>query len=522
MRESTTNQASDKNSNLDSQSITDRTLRGFFWTSTGTGIQVLLQVAVLAVLARLLTPSDFGLVAAASVVVSFSEIFSWFGMAPVVVQRPTLEARHVRTGFTLSLLFGVLLAGLIWLLAPAIASSFRMNELTPVLRVMVLVFPFHSVSIISGSLLLRELRFRCLVRISVVSYALGYGVVGVSLAFMNFGVWALVGGSLAKSVLDSIILLLVQPHPKKPQIDRDALKELLYFGGGFTIIRVFNYFALEGDNLVVGRWLGTGALGLYGRAYQLMAMPATLFGRVVDGVLFPVIAKMQNETERLATAYRRGVALTALLVLPASAIIFVLSPEIIQVLLGSKWSGVLIPFQVLTLGMYFRAGYKVGGVLALAKGAVYGSAWRQAVYAILVVVGAWVGQRFGITSVAIGVVLALVVFFLLLAQLSISLIQISWKEFITAHVPGVTLAAVAWAVSWGMANLMREIDLPAIAIILTTMIAVLFCVILLVYFIPMLSIGKDGMWWLQTLSKYIPSSVNFVKQIKIRGNWTAL
>ncbi|HEY4673724.1 MAG TPA: lipopolysaccharide biosynthesis protein, partial [Nitrososphaerales archaeon] len=317
MKGPTTNQASDKNSNLDSQSITDRTLRGFFWTSTGTGIQVLLQVAVLAVLARLLTPSDFGLVAAASVVVSFSEIFSWFGMAPVVVQRPTLEARHVRTGFTLSLLFGVLLAGLIWLLAPAIASSLRMNELTPVLRVMVLVFPFHGASTISGCLLLRELRFRCLVKISVVSYALGYGVVGVSLAFMNFGVWALVGGSLARSVLGCIILLLVQPHQKKPQIDRDALKELMYFGGGFTIYRIFNYFALEGDNLVVGRWLGTGALGLYGRAYQLMAMPAGLYGQVVDSVLFPVIAKMQNETERLATAYRRGVALTALLVLPA-------------------------------------------------------------------------------------------------------------------------------------------------------------------------------------------------------------
>src|SRR3990172_3681802 len=154
MRESTTNQASDKNSNLDSQSMTDRTLRGFFWTSTGTGIQVLLRVAILAVMARLLTPSDFGLVAAASVLVSFSEIFSGFGMVPVMVQRPTLEVRHVRTGFTLSLLLGVLLAGLTWLLAPAIAGFFRMNELTPVLRVMVLVFPFHSASIISGSLFL--------------------------------------------------------------------------------------------------------------------------------------------------------------------------------------------------------------------------------------------------------------------------------------------------------------------------------------------------------------------------------
>src|SRR3990172_3086356 len=117
MKESTTNQASDKNTNLDSQSMTDRTLRGFFWTSTGTGIQVLLRVAVLAVMARLLTPSDFGLVAAASVVVNFSEIFSMFGMGQVVVQRPTIEARHVRTGYTFSLLFGVLLAGLTWLLA---------------------------------------------------------------------------------------------------------------------------------------------------------------------------------------------------------------------------------------------------------------------------------------------------------------------------------------------------------------------------------------------------------------------
>jgi PST family polysaccharide transporter len=356
----------------------------------------------------------------------------------------------------------------------------------------------------------RELRFRSLASVQVASFALGYGLVGVSLAWLGFGAWALVGAQLAQTTLETVILLIIQPHPKRLSLNVRAFKELMYFGGGMTMAKIANYFALQGDNMVVGRWLGADALGFYSRAYRLIALPANLFGEAADKVLFPAMAKVQNEPERLTTAFRRGVVLVSLLVLPASVTIFVLAPEIVYVLLGPNWGGVVGPLQVLSLGIFFRTGYKMSGTLARAKGAVYNFALIKGLYAVLVVGGALIGQRFGLTGVAIGVLGALTVHFFLMSQLSLKNTLMSWSEFLGAHVPALTLTAIVSAVSWGTATLMREFNSPAIVTLSATITVALVCVLIIVRFVPALSIGEEGVWWLQTLSKNLP--VNLAKQ----------
>jgi PST family polysaccharide transporter len=245
-----------------------------------------------------------------------------------------------------------------------------------------------------------------------------------------------------------------------------------------------------------------------------MAMPANLFGEAVEKVLFPAMAKVQNEPQRLTTAYRRGIALTALLVLPASATVFVLAPEIVEVLLGPRWSGAVAPLQILALSMYFRTGYKMSVTAARAKGVVHRLALRVTLYAILVVGGALIGQLFGISGVALGVVGALTVHFFLLAQLSIRITQMGWRDFLTAHVPAVTLAVIVYVLSWGTATLMREMNLPAIGVLSTSVAAVFSFIVMLVRLLPFLAIGKDGVWWLQTVSKYVPSNLNLVRPSK--------
>ncbi len=467
---------------------------------TGSGVQAILQWLVLIVLARLLTPADFGLVSAALVVVGLSQNLSQLGVGPAVVQIPQLEARHLRTGFTMSVLFGFLLAGLIWLLSPYIADFFRMQELTPVLRALSWIFPFSGSSVMAESLLQRELHFRWLSGIQVVSYAVGYGVVGVSLAFLGFGVWALVSANLAQTLVKSTILLIVQPCPKRPQIERGAFRELMYFGGGFTLARISNYVALQGDNLVVGRWLGAAALGLYGRAYQLMVLPATLFGQVLDSVLFPAMAKVQDEPERLATAYRRGVALLGLLILPTSAATFMLAPELIQVFLGPAWRDAVVPFQILTVGMLFRTSYKMSDSLARATGAVYRRAWRQGVYAALVVGGAWIGQRWGITGVSYGVLGAITVNFFLMAELSLRLTAMTWKSLLEVHYPALSLTAIVCLEVWGVALLTKTLALPAIVLLSASGLVVASSLLVLLLLTPKFVLGRDGVWMLKMLN----------------------
>jgi PST family polysaccharide transporter len=481
--------------------ITKSTLAGLLWTSLGTGAQAVLQLAVLLVLARLLTPVDFGLAAAALVVVGFSAIFSQLGIGPAVVQRFELEPAHVRSAFTISVLLGLLLGAITWLTAPAVAVLFNIPGLAPLTRTLALVFPLQGLSVVSESLLQRELRFRWLAGLEVATVALGYGAVGVSLALLGYGPWALVGAFLAQTALKTVLLLVARPHAVRPLVDRRAWADLLYFGGGFTAARISNYFAGQGDNFVVARWLGAEALGVYGRAYQLMAGPAVFFGNVLDRVLFPALAQVQHDPGRLAEAYRRGTALIALVMLPASAVLVVLAPDLVEVLLGREWHQVIVPLQVLGVGMLFRTSCKMSDSLVRATGEVYGRMWRQAVYAVSVVVGSWLGLPWGLPGVAVAVLATLALNFFLMAHLSLRVVGMSWRSYGSAHVPGLALAGVVGAIVWPMATALRAWGVAPLPLLVVCASAAVPPLVLAVS-LPRLFLGPDGRWMLRKLTAY--------------------
>jgi PST family polysaccharide transporter len=481
---------------------TNRTLSGLLWTSLGTGAQAVLQLVVLAILARLLTPADFGLAAAALVVVGFSAVFSQLGIGPAVVQRLDLEPAHLRSAFTISVLLGVLLGGLVWTTAPLVALFFRLEGLTPLLRVLAFVFPVQGLGVVADSLLQRELRFRGLAAVEAVTVAAGYGVAGVPLAALGYGAWALVAAHLVQNALRTVLLFTLRPHPVRPLLDRRASAELLYFGGGYTASRFSNYAAGQGDNLVVGRWLGAEALGDYGRAYQLMAGPAVVFGNILDRVLFPTMAQMQHQPERLAEAYRRGVALIALVMLPATALLILLAPELTRVVLGPEWDEVVLPLQVLGAGLLFRTSYKLSDSLVRATGAVYQRTWRQVVYALVVLGGAWVGQFGGLPGVALAVLATLALNFFLMAHLSLKESGLSWRRFAAAHLPGLALGTLVAANAWAVVALLRAWGLPA-PVVLAGAVAGTLPSLLLAKRLPGVFLGEDGRWMLRKLTAYV-------------------
>jgi O-antigen/teichoic acid export membrane protein len=483
--------------------MTRSTLSGLGWTFLGTGGQISVQLLVLIVLARLLTPEDFGIVAAALVVVGFSAVFSQLGVGPALVQREDLRPAHLRTAFTLSLLLGLAFFALAWVLAPAFADFFHSEQVVPVLRMMALGFPVQGMGVVAESLLQRELRFRWLAAVETTSVAVGYGGIGIAAALLDFGVWALVAANLAQYLLKTVLLFAVRPHTVVPLLEKRAFAELIHFGGGHTLARISNFLAGQGDNLVVGRTLGPAALGIYGRAYHFMVAPAVLFGQVLDRVLFPTLARYQDRPDLLAWAYRRGVALIALVTLPAGVLLFVLAPEVIHVLLGPKWVEVVVPFQILSLGMLFRTSYKLSDSLVRATGAVYRRAWRQAVYAGLVITGAWVGQFAGLGGVAAGVLAAVAVNFLLMAHLSLSLTTLTWRGFAAANLPGLALALVVGVQVYALAFLFRYWELSPILVLLGSSLA-LIPSLLLAWWRPRLFLGADGCWLVQTLGACFP------------------
>ncbi len=429
-------------------------------------------------------------------------------IGPAIIQRSEIEERHIRSGFTFAVLFSTFMTLLIIAAAPVFAAFFHMPELTTILRVIALMFPFTGLSVVADALLQKELQFRRLTTVGIVSYSIGYIIIGVSLAFMGFGVWALVVAHLANTIIHSITLLVIQTHPKKLQFDISALKDLFYFGGGWSIAKVFNYFAIQGDNLIVGRYLGAEALGFYGRAYNLMNFSNAIIGKAFDKTLFPAMAKVQHQKRRLSEAYRRSFTFIAFVTIPLSTSIFILAPEIINVLLGPNWTEVIIPFQILTIGMLFRASYKVSASLLRATGKIYQFAWRQFIFGFMVLFCVFWGKKWGLSGVATGVIIAVFINFLLLTQFALKMTIVNIKEFLNAHFQAFLIAIIIGGQLWYVVNYLREVFQFPIAILSIAAILVACNFLLLYLLTPKWLLGKDGVWLLNKLNLILrPGSI---------------
>ena len=487
--------------------LTETTISGLFWTTLAKGGQAILQLVAILFLARLLTPQEFGLFAAAMVVAGFSAIFAEIGIAAAIVQRPVLESRHIRSGFTVGVILSLLVGPGVYFSADLIAGFFKIPKLADIVRLMSIGFPLQSISAVAQSLALRNFRFTWLALVDAGAFALGFVVVAPILTLLNFGVYALVGAYLTQQVVRTLCLLFGSPHEMKPMLERRAVGELLYFGMGFSLAKLSNYFATQADYLVVGRWLGPAALGYYANAYQLMASPATLFGQILDRVLFPTMASVQDEPERLLRAYRSGVFACAVVILPVSSVIAVLAPELTVVLLGPTWADVATPLRILAFGMLFRTSYKISDTIVRATGAVYARAWRQGLFALAVLLGALVGQNWGIAGVAVGVVLALSANFLMMAQLSLRISGMLWTSFCHLHVAGLVMATLLGGSSFAMATWLRSSGAEPYVVVVGTALVDVVLVPILIWARPQLFLGPDRVQLLKMLAKVAPGHI---------------
>jgi PST family polysaccharide transporter len=448
---------------------------------------------------------EFGIVSAAMIVINFSEIFTELGLGSAMVQRENLERRHLDTAFAFSISFSCLIGILIWFTSPLIAAFFKVEQMETVLKVLAFLFPIRGLGMVAEALAQREMRFRWLAARDAISFAIGYLGFGVGLAVLGYGVWALVVAHLVISFTRSALLISAYP-PKGFFPDKQSARELFYFGGGHTIARITSFLALQGDNLVVARTLDFVALGLYGRAYQLMSVPASVFGQILDRVLFPTMAQMQTKLDRLSATYLRGVGLIALVMIPTSVVGFIVAPELVGVLLGNNWSDVVLPFRILIIGLLMRTSYKISDSLARATGAVYRRAWRQMIYAGSVFAGAIIGHFWGIAGVATGVLAAVTINFLFMADLSLTIVGKAWRDFFGAHKNAIRLGLTVGIVIYPLVTFFRASNFHPLALLFAVGIVTGALVIVTLRFAPQFFFGEDGVWMFGMLKNYVRAS----------------
>ena len=473
------------------QALTD-----IFYSSIGFGFQALLQFISMIILSRLLTPKDIGIVGAALIVINLTAIFSRLGVAPAVIQKKQLTFAHIKSSFSISMIFGILFTVIIYFSSEEVANFFHMPELEKVIKYYSPIFIIMGIATTSEALLQRNLEFKRLALLDIVSYATGYFGVGIVMAMHGYGYWALVAAFVSHHLIRSIALIIVRPPPFNIIPSFSASSDLLKYGTGQTLARIAIYGGNSGDKAVVGKYIGAETLGEYARAHQLIIMPMTMLGSVIDKVLFAAMSRIQDNQQQLNNNYRRCLMLITLIYIPVGLALFITADLAVAVLLGPQWGNVGEILQVLCLSMLFRGAAKVGDLLAKSTGAIYRRAIVQWISVIFVIAGTLFAAKIGAGAVGVAkaFVFAGLIQALLIVGLGCYLTGLKWYEVVSAYLPGVLVGTLIASITFMIINICNSYTVPDLVTF-----SLLFIVTVPIYLGILLYqkgslIGKDGEW----------------------------
>lgn len=347
-----------------SRSLTAATVHGLKWSYASTIVNVVLQIGVTAVLARLLTPSDFGLVAMAGVFLRFGQYFAQMGAGQAVVQRPKLSASDIHTAFTSSLLIGVGFCGLFVALAPLAGPLFPHTPgVVTVVRVMSLTFVFGGLAATTQGLLRRRFAFRAVALTEIGSYVLGYALVGLTLAVSGFGAWSLVAASLSAGALAAGAFTLLCRRDIGFGLSARSFRAIYSFGGRVSLIGFGEFIAGNLDTLWAGHYLGSRPTGLYTRAMNLANVPLYYFTISLSRVLLPAYSRIQSERKRLSSVYLATITVVGAIVMPVSWGLAGAAHEVVIALLGQQWLGAVPVLAILAIAVPFSLLTHFGAIL---------------------------------------------------------------------------------------------------------------------------------------------------------------
>lgn len=329
-----------KNASGDPQSSTDnlplRAAGAIKWSTLNQFLEQGFSFCVGLVLARLLAPTEFGLVAMVMVFVVISKVLAEGGIRLAVIQKKSLDEADLDTALWLNIILSIAVVATLWFLAPAIAQFYDKPELTWIVRVLSIRLLFKAPGVVQLALLEKKLNFKLLLRSTLPANVIS-GLFGLGLAFNGYGVWALVLMGVAQDLLISLFLWRVSEWRPKGGFRRNSVKALLPFGLRMASAGLINSIFDNLYTLVIGKFYVPADVGFYQRARSFERLPARNFEKIGGRVLFPLLSLVQGEPERIRAGLCRGCRLIAFCIFPLMMCLFLVAPDLIIVLIGAKW-----------------------------------------------------------------------------------------------------------------------------------------------------------------------------------------
>lgn len=358
-----------------------------------------LRIGSLMVLGRLLDPKDFGLVGMVTAIIGVFNLFRDFGLSTAAVQRPNVTREQHSTLFWVNILVGVILAVVVLAAAPMIAAFYHEPRLVAVTAVLSTGFIFNAAGVQHDALLQRQMRFTTAATVDIIALVCSVSI-GIGMALKGYGYWSLVATTIVPPLVGSTCYWIVTGWvPGRPH--RGAgVGSMLRFGGTMTVNGLIVYAAYNLEKVLLGRFWGATAVGLYGRAYQLVNIPTDNLNTAAGAVAFPALSRVQDDPIRFRNYFLKGYSLVLALTIPITLICALFAEELIRVLLGPKWNDTAPIFRLLAPTIMMFAVINPLGWVLFSLGMVGRSLQVAAVLAPVVISGYLLGLSHGPTGVA--------------------------------------------------------------------------------------------------------------------------
>lgn len=336
------------------QSLTSKSITALKWNYIGRLISMSLQFVIGIILARLLGPEPFGLVAIALLIQGLGNLFADGGLGYSLIQSQEISDHDIRSVFSTQILIGIGITIVVSGLAPLLAAFFNEPNATPVIMVMALSFTIQAIGQTASALIRRNFEFKKIQIISLISYSTSYLGLGIPLAYMEYGVWSLVAAQLAQVSINAFVTYFSYRHPILPLVNPKNCR-FLRFGAAITLNNITSWGIGCIDTTIIGHFFETATLGLYNRAFNLVNMPMHAIVSSVQSVLLSAYAKTQENTALVKRTYVVSIGIMALIFLPIFAAVAAVADSVVLGIYGDKWAAAIPMIKPLAIAISIHA-----------------------------------------------------------------------------------------------------------------------------------------------------------------------
>ncbi len=328
-------------------------LKGVFWSAVEKYSSTVVSLVISAILARLIEPADYGVVAIATVLIAFFSVFSNMGIGPAIIQRNDLTKANLDSIFTYTVLIGCILGTLFcgssWLIADFYGDD-RLSIICQLLSVNLLA---ASINIVPNALILKNQQFKLIAKRTISLQTIG-GCLAIIAAFNGWGIYALLIAPIFSSVLVCSVNLYYYPRRLDWSFDIKPIQSIFSYSVYQFLFEFVNYFSRNLDKLVIGKYLNMDALGYYEKSYRLMLLPLHKVTSVINPVLQPVLADLQNDMVEMSDKYTKIITSLAFISFPIAIFLYFSAPNLVVIIYGERWIPAIASFQILTLSLPFQ------------------------------------------------------------------------------------------------------------------------------------------------------------------------